>query len=190
MENRMVRAGIRNRNVGVLVSLLLALVLTAGCQSDRTAFADLPDMASGQVADSSGSQTPAQGSSAAPLPTPTGANSESVRVPAAHTGKGDPSNEAIRSGETLRVTFSDTLTPLPAMDEKVKDDGTITLMFDKTFHAVGKTPGELAREIRKMYVPDYYAQLTVSVIRDVLRTFYVDGEVRAASKQPYTGPIK
>lgn len=72
----------------------------------------------------------------------------------------------------------------------MREDGTITLMFNENFHAAGLTPGDLAKEIRKRYVPDYYAQLTASVTRlEVLRTIFVDGEVRNPSKQQYTGPI-
>jgi polysaccharide export outer membrane protein len=89
----------------------------------------------------------------------------------------------------VHIVFTDTPQAIPPVDDKVKDDGTITLMFDKTFQAAGKTPGELAQEIRKRYVPDYFAQLTATVVRDVLRAYYVDGEVRNPSKQPYTGPM-
>jgi polysaccharide export outer membrane protein len=96
----------------------------------------------------------------------------------------------IQVGEILDITYSDTPSGLQPAHEKVREDGTITLMFDKTFHAAGKTQGDLAREIRKAYVPDYFQQLTVSIARpEIRRVIYVDGEVKAPSKQEYSGRI-
>ena len=171
-----------------LMGLGLAAFFAAGCQSDRGSFADLPDVPSAPAADASGRQTLNQPSTTSP--SPTGANTQATQTAPSDNGKGDPSNEPIRSGEMLHITFSDTPVALTPMDEKVRDDGTVTLMYNKSFHAAGKSGDELAKEIRKTYVPDYYAQLTASVIRDVARTFYVDGEVKGPSKQLYTGPIR
>jgi polysaccharide export outer membrane protein len=116
-------------------------------------------------------------------------------VAAASSAKGNsadesPSHDPIQKGEILDITYSDTPATQQPAHEKVREDGTITLMFDKTFHAAGKTEGELSREIRKAYVPDYFQQLTVSITRpEIRRVIYVDGEVRAPSKQEYTGRI-
>src|SRR5689334_18742792 len=99
MENRIMRAAVCN-----LMGLGLAAFLAAGCQSDRGSFADLPDVPSTPVADASGTQTPSQ--SSAVSPSPTGANPQAAQAASANNGKGDPSNEAIRSGEMLHITFS------------------------------------------------------------------------------------
>jgi len=91
-------------------------------------------------------------------------------------------------GETIHIAFSDAPVAIPPVDDKVKDNGTITLMYNQTYHATDKTPGDLAQEIRQRYVPDYFQQLTATVMRDILRAYYVEGEVRNPSKQQYTGP--
>lgn len=88
--------------------------------------------------------------------------------------------EVLRVGDTLTVTFTDTPVPIPVFEEKIKEDGTITLLLNQTFTAAGVTPGELAKEIRKRYVPDYYKYMTVTVKQDVnTRWYYVDGEVNS-----------
>jgi protein involved in polysaccharide export with SLBB domain len=126
----------------------------------------------------------------APISTDSGPATTKVTQTHASPAEGETkSGDIIRTGEMIHIVFSDTPQTIPPVDDKVKDDGTITLMFDRTLKAAGKTPGELAKDIRRTYVPDYFAQMTATVIRDVMRTFYVDGEVKAPSKQPYTGPI-
>jgi polysaccharide export outer membrane protein len=130
-------------------------------------------------------QVSAAGSSDTPPASTTKASQKHAPAAAPDAKSGD----VIRVGEMVHIVFTDTPQPIPPVDDKVKDDGTITLMFDKTFQAAGKTPGELAQEIRKRYVPDYFAQLTATVVRDILRAYYVDGEVRNPSKQAYTGPM-
>ena len=75
-------------------------------------------------------------------------------------------------------------------DERVKEDGTITLMLNKTFKADGKTHAELAKEIRATYVPDYFVNMTVT-IQPVTATqfYYVGGEVKEENRQVYIGSI-
>ena len=66
-------------------------------------------------------------------------------------------------GDSLTVTFTDTPTTIPPFQQKIKGDGTITLALNQTFKADGKTVGDLEKEIRAFYVPDYYKYLTVTV---------------------------
>jgi polysaccharide export outer membrane protein len=93
----------------------------------------------------------------------------------------------IRVGDTLRVNFSD----LPIIlqgptEERVRDDGTITLLENQTFTAAGKTRGQLEKEIHERYVPSYYKKMTVSVLPKTDTQFYfVDGEVRLPNRQVY-----
>ena len=56
---------------------------------------------------------------------------------------------------------------------KVKDDGTVTLIYNRVFHAAGKRTGELGKEIRDFYVPAYFINLTVTVRISADRFFYV-----------------
>src|SRR5678815_4466249 len=124
------------RNVGQLSSLLLlaALCLTAGClfrgESEDPAreFSDVPT-------------SPGSGSS-------WGTNQINVG--------GDKSGNKFGVDDIVIVSFSglDTVTP-PAHQERIKDDGTITLPLIGAVKAKDKTPGELQKEIRTLYVPKY-----------------------------------
>jgi type 1 glutamine amidotransferase len=72
----------------------------------------------------------------------------------------------IEVGDMLHVSFSDTPTLIPAVDDKVKGDGTITLMYNQVFQATNKTSRDLEKEIRKRYVPDFFARVSVAVERN------------------------
>src|SRR6185312_11736555 len=52
---------------------------------------------------------------------------------------------------------------MPPHSEVVHEDGTITLQYIGPIKALGKTAGELQREIHDLYVPKYYRELTVTV---------------------------
>ena len=92
----------------------------------------------------------------------------------------------LRVGDSLTITFMDTPVSIPVFDEKIKEDGTITLTLNQTFQAAGKTPGDLAKEIRARYVPNFYKYMTVSVNQvESTRWYYVDGEVRTPNRQIY-----
>jgi protein involved in polysaccharide export with SLBB domain len=103
-------------------------------------------------------------------------------VPAA----GPTSGLIIRMGDGLTVSFQDLVTPIPGVDTVVKEDGTITLIYNKQFLAAGKTRGQLEKEIHDVYVPAYFKYMTPEVsIKD--RFFSVGGEVRSPGRQVYTG---
>jgi polysaccharide export outer membrane protein len=102
----------------------------------------------------------------------------------------DGTSEIIQPGNTLLITFSDLPPPpQPAYDQRVRDDGTITLIYNRVFKAAGKRVGDLEKEIRDFYVPAYFINLTVTVRISTDRSYYVDGEVRLPNKFPYTTPI-
>ncbi|MCS7336920.1 MAG: polysaccharide biosynthesis/export family protein [Verrucomicrobiae bacterium] len=94
----------------------------------------------------------------------------------------------LRVGELLTVTFTDVPNPIPPFEGRIREDGKITLTMNQEFEAAGKTIAELEREIRERYVPKYFQNLTVTV-RAPERFFYVDGQVRMPSRQPYYGEI-
>jgi len=98
------------------------------------------------------------------------------------------SGARLRVGELLGITFADVPTPIPSFEGRIKDDGKITLIQNQSFVAAGKTISELEKEIHDRYVPDYFRNLTVT-IRVEGRFFYVDGQVRNPSRQPYLGDI-
>jgi polysaccharide export outer membrane protein len=72
-------------------------------------------------------------------------------------------------------------------EERIKEDGTITLQYINSIKAEGKTTGELQREIHDAYVPTFYKRLTVTVKTD-RQIYYVQGEVRQSGRQEYLGP--
>jgi polysaccharide export outer membrane protein len=81
-----------------------------------------------------------------------------------------------RIGETVIVAFSGSPIAIPAHDEPIKEDGTITLPLIGSVVATNKTAGELQNEIHDDYVPKYYVRLTV-VVTSGDRVYYVGGEV-------------
>ena len=93
----------------------------------------------------------------------------------------------IHVGDTLSVSFNDLVNPIAAMESlPVKEDGTITLIYNKTFVVAGKTVGQVIEEIRNAYVPTYFVNMTPSV-RILDRFYYVDGEVKSNGRQVYIG---
>ncbi len=98
--------------------------------------------------------------------------------------------DTISVGEAITITFADLPIIVPPIEERVKEDGTITLLQNQTFKAAGKTRRELEEEIRSAYVPKYYVNMTVSVRQqENTRFFYIDGEVRAPARQVYLGAM-
>lgn len=92
-----------------------------------------------------------------------------------------------RVGETVIVTFSGAPVEIFPHEEPIKEDGTITLPLIGAVTAIGKTSGELQKEIYANYVPKYYVRLTVTV-KSGDRVYYVGGEVNShGSRQLYVG---
>ena len=93
--------------------------------------------------------------------------------------------DKLRSGDLVTLTFQNA-PDLGAHEERIKDDGTITLKHIGAVQAEGKTVGELQREIHAKYVPKYYPNLVVTV-RAEDRFFFVDGEVKIPNRYVYAG---
>ncbi|MEY2408006.1 MAG: polysaccharide biosynthesis/export protein VpsN [Verrucomicrobiota bacterium] len=159
-------------------------LLLAGCYSDPNIPADKrvqfpgDDVPTAGVV--SGTHTPA----VAGTGTPTVVN---PGLPPVEAGVGEGS-AAVAVGDTLTVSFSDAppgaFSP-PQIIVKVGTEGTITLPYNVTVQALGKTPTELEREIRSAYVPKLFVNCTPNVKAED-RFFFVGGEVRAPSRQAYT----
>jgi polysaccharide export outer membrane protein len=171
----MMKVGQVWRRLCILLGLPLTGLLLAGCQTNTpdAGFSEVPGM-----------QEPAASTAASP------ANRTAL---AANTGTStnvDLSSEIVKVSDILLITFGDLPNPVAPFDQKVKDDGTITLLYNKVFQAAGKRAGDLEKEIREFYVPAYFINLTVTVrISGDTRFYYVDGEVKAPGQRPYTGPI-
>ena len=168
----------------------------AGCRSGapRQEFADL---ASGSATTSAAGTAPVVATTppaAAPAPESTKAPVKTpVSKPAAvplMTKSAGPEPEVLRVGDSLTVSFTDTPQTIPPFEEKIKEDGTITLTLNQIFKAEGKTRGELEKDIRARYVPDYFKYMTVTVKQqESTRWYYLNGEVRSPARQIYNSRI-
>lgn len=98
--------------------------------------------------------------------------------------------DTIKVGEAITITLSDIPGIVPPIEERVKEDGTITLLHNQTFQAAGKTRRQLEQEIRARYVPEFYVNMTVSVRQqENTRFYYVGGEVKQPGRQVYLGAM-
>lgn len=102
------------------------------------------------------------------------------------TGTAVGEDARLAKGDMVKVAFSGLSDTIPPHEERIKEDGTITLPRIDAVKAEGKTTGELQREIHDKYVPDYYKRLTVTVSSD-LQVYYVQGQVRTPGRQQYIG---
>ncbi len=96
--------------------------------------------------------------------------------------------DVLRVGDLVTLIFSGVPVPPEKREERIKEDGTITLYLVGAVKAEGKTPGQLQKEIHDGYVPKYYVRLDVSVLAEG-RYFYVDGSVKIPSRQPHAGEL-
>jgi protein involved in polysaccharide export with SLBB domain len=102
------------------------------------------------------------------------------------TNKAGPTIEQAMVGDVVIVKF--TFEFSPPLEERIREDGTITLPFIGAIKASGKTADELAMEIKNRYVPEYYKRMgvAVAIARGV---YYVGGQVQRPGQYNYLGPI-
>ncbi len=94
----------------------------------------------------------------------------------------------LQVGDMVIVTFSGNSDQIPPHEERIKEDGNITLPLIGAVKALGKSDGDLQTEIHSLYVPKYYVRLTVTVRYNTLELSYsVLGEVRGPGPKPYSG---
>jgi protein involved in polysaccharide export with SLBB domain len=122
---------------------------------------------------------PPSGGNKTPVVSPTGGGSDNPT-----TIRG--SSDVLRPGDILIITFSGASDPPPRHEDRVREDGFVTLPFVGPLKADGRTRADLQESIRSMYVPKYYKQLTVNVNSDS-RTFTVSGEVKLPNRIMYLG---
>jgi polysaccharide export outer membrane protein len=167
---------------GLIASgLIVAGLFFTGCSSTPASLAAIP--AAGATATSSqalvSSASGVSGVQTAVLPTDAPATvvlQPNVEVARFHVG------------ETVNIIFSGTPDPteFPPHEETIKEDGTINLPLIGSVQALGKTAGQLQKEIQDLYVPKYYVRLTVTVKPGDL-VYYVKGEVKQPGRQLYVG---
>jgi polysaccharide export outer membrane protein len=94
-------------------------------------------------------------------------------------------SEVLRVGELVRVNFSGISQPPPTHEERIKEDGTITLPDIGSVTAANKSPGDLQKELTEAY-RKYYRNLVVTVVPQD-RVYYVGGQVRTPGPKAYLG---
>jgi len=155
--------------------LILAGLLWTGCRHPEKAEAINPSQRfvfPGEAVDAGGATND-------PAPGTTGPES----------GSASDHGMLMRVGEKIIVMFSDLPPPgLMPHEQRIREDGTVTLPFNKTVQAAGKTARQLEEDIRNKYVPTLYKRLTVTVKAEE-RFFYVGGEVKTPMRQMYLGPM-
>ena len=149
------------RGLMIVSQLLLVGLFSTGCQTGTPQFKD-PATGAMPVQTPKTGEVPTRGSDAAAL------------------------SDVFAPGEQVRVTFSGIPNQILPHEERIKDDGYITLPLIGAVKAAGKSPGELQKEIHALYVPKYYVRLTVTVSSQE-RVFYVGGQVRSPGRQIYIG---
>jgi len=124
-----------------------------------------------------------------PSPTQWHAYNVTNRSPAMNTSTNNLDVGIIKAGDVLLITFSNL--PGTPIDQRVKDDGTITLIFNHNFQAAGKRIDDLEKEIRDYYVPKYFADSTAAVrILPEIHFVYVDGEFRNPGRYQWTNGMR
>jgi protein involved in polysaccharide export with SLBB domain len=97
-------------------------------------------------------------------------------------------DDVLRVNDKVTVSFQDIPNSVLPITQTVKDDGTITLIYNQSFQVVGKTISEVEKEIHDRYVPAYFVNMTATVTTEE-RFYYVGGEVRSPNRQVYSGRI-
>jgi protein involved in polysaccharide export with SLBB domain len=102
---------------------------------------------------------------------------------------GDLSTDRLRIGDPVSISFTGVENP-PTLkhEERIKNDGRITLPFVGPIEAAGMTRGELQEAILTNYVPKYYKHLTV-IVSSESRWFYVDGQVKNPGRFQHQGEM-
>jgi len=101
------------------------------------------------------------------------------------TGQAPGRTDVFRVGDVVVVTFSGTSETITPHEERIKEDGTITLSLVGSIKAAGKSSGELQHELQKNY--DKFYKTLVVTVRSFSRFYYVGGEVKRPGAQQYLG---
>jgi len=174
---------------------LFAGWLLAGCShlyyadpnpANPFVFPDQPNIAPVQTPVS----LPPTGTTPSPLsPSPTLAPQVPPALLPVSPSSGGSASDTLRIADSITVSFSDIPAPglLPVI-QRIREDGKITLPYNVTLVAAGKTVGQLQTEIRDAYVPKIFKQMTASVTSEQ-RVFFVEGEVKTPSRLNYQGEM-
>jgi polysaccharide export outer membrane protein len=98
--------------------------------------------------------------------------------------------DQLQVGDVVKITLSGPpeWNGKPPFEQKVKDDGTISLDYVGVIKAAGKNAAQLELDIQAAFVPKYYKRLSVLVVTDN-RFFYVNGIVKAPGRYPHVSEL-
>ena len=96
--------------------------------------------------------------------------------------------DELRVDDLVTIIFSGVPMPPEKHEERIKEDGDITLYLLGAVKAAGKTAGQLQKEIHDLYVPKYYKHLNVVVLTEN-RYFYVNGSVKIPGRYQHQGEL-
>jgi polysaccharide biosynthesis/export protein VpsN len=124
----------------------------------------------------------------APVPYSNIAVNPNVMTPPTSIAPPPVQSGRLSSGDLVRIIFSDVPQPPQNVEIRIPEDGRITLPYNITVSAIGKTVSQLQEEIRNEYVPKLFVRLTVN-IKTEERFYFVGGEVRAPARQQHNGDL-
>lgn len=111
-------------------------------------------------------------------------------VPAAEETNKPVVLDRLQVGDVVKITLAGPpeVNGKQPIEQKIKDDGTISLDYINNIQAAGKTATELEKDIVAAYVPRFYKRLSAIVVTDS-RFFFVKGEVKQAGRFPHTAGL-
>lgn len=92
-------------------------------------------------------------------------------------------SDRFQTNDLISMAISNIPTPPPIHQERIKDDGTLTLPLVGQYVAVGKTQSEVQAELTALYSKYYKGH--VIVVSSEARYFYVTGEVKIPGDKRY-----
>jgi protein involved in polysaccharide export with SLBB domain len=117
-----------------------------------------------------------------------GAGTENRYASAGESLPASGSTDILRPGDFVSISFTGLSEPMSKHEERIKEDGTITLTYIGSIQAAGKTRTQLEQLIESKYVPKFFNRLTVRVAPEG-RFFYVYGEVNNPNRHAYQGEM-
>lgn len=114
----------------------------------------------------------------------------SIQVAAAETTNA-PGGQLLQVGDIIKISLEHPeWRGKPPFEQRIKEDGSITLPYINKVMAARKTPAQLEDEIRKAYLDQkYYKHLSVIVMSTENRFFFVYGFVKLPGRYPYVGDL-
>ncbi|MCX8155201.1 MAG: polysaccharide export protein [Verrucomicrobiae bacterium] len=111
--------------------------------------------------------------------------------PAAEATNVAASSQILQVGDVVKISLEHPeWRGKPPFEQRIKEDGTITLPYINSIQAARKSPSQLEKDIRNAYLEQkYYKHLSVIVMSTENRFFFVYGIVKMPGRYPYVGDL-